>query len=117
MILVAVALGAASLFVARGATAADLGGTEWDSTNSTCGIDEIDFDSDGSAHVYDYVSDDDDTGTWTTNGDRVHIDYDTWYGGIDGSFTDDEHFEGSETWRDDKTHAVKRDECDFELQD
>jgi len=116
--LAALAVGA-MLVAWSGARAAadDLGGTEWDSTNHDCGIDEIDFDSDGSAHVYDYVSEDDDTGKWSVRGNRLHIDYDTWEGGIDGQFTDASHIEGTETWRDEKTHELNHDECNFELQD
>ncbi len=114
--LVAVAIGAMLVMGTEArAASADLGGTEWDSTNNECGIDEIDFDSDGSAQVFDFVSEADDTGQWSVRGNRLHIDYDTWEGGIDGQFTDGTHIAGTETWRDEKTHELNHDECDFEL--
>ncbi|HVZ13458.1 MAG TPA: hypothetical protein VG894_03270 [Bauldia sp.] len=114
--LIAAAIGAILVgWTATRAAADDLGGTEWYSTNDDCGIDEIDFESDGTMHAYDFFSEDDDTGEWSIQGNRIHIEYDSWYGGIDGQFTDGSHIAGTETWKDEKTKAVERDECDFEL--
>ena len=115
----AIAIGAALMFSAgtRAFAASDLDGTTWYATNDDCSVDEVDFDADGSAYIYDYLGDDEDTGRWTLNGQSLHVEYDTWYGGIDGKFIDAGHMEGTDTWREDKTSTVHHNHCEFEMDD
>jgi hypothetical protein len=88
-IVVVVALLAAASFHGVPAAAADeLGGTGWASTGSDCPIDEISFHNDGTLSAYD-VNDDNDTGTWSVDGDTLTIRYDNWPGGETGKITGD----------------------------
>jgi hypothetical protein len=93
----------------------ELGGTSWFTTNDACDIDEIDFSSDGTATIYDIFSDDSDTGHWTLAGEKLTVDYDGWFGGIEGT-VGEKRIEAVETWRSDKTKEVHHDPCIFELE-
>jgi hypothetical protein len=111
--LIAAALALALAGVAH-AEVPELGGTEWYASNDSCGIDEIDIDSDGTATVYDIFGEDEDTAHWTLKGDELSIEYDGWYGGIEG-IVSGKTFEAVETWRSDKTKEVHHDPCIFEM--
>ncbi len=93
---------------------ADLGGTSWDSKNDACDIDGIDFRSDGTASVYELMNGDEDTAHWTLDGNALHLTYDSWYGGIEGSIDSDGRLETTETWRSKETQEIHNDPCIFE---
>lgn len=92
----------------------DLGGTSWTTSNDACGLDGLEFSSDGTVDVYDFAEDNDETGKWTLTGDRLSIEYDNWYGGIEGTVYE-KRIEATETWRSDETNEVHHDPCIFEL--
>ena len=112
-ILIAATLALAACGAVR-AEVPDLGGTAWLATNDTCLIDEIDFASDGTATAYDMFADDEGTGHWTLDGENLTVDYDDWYGGIEGTVSA-KRLEAVETWRSEKTKEVHHDPCIFEL--
>jgi hypothetical protein len=91
----------------------DLGGTSWDSKNDACDIDGIDFRSDGTASVYELMNGDEDTAHWTLDGNALHLTYDSWYGGIEGSIDSGSRLETTETWRSKETQEVHNDPCIF----
>ena len=103
----------ASLAAGPARAQADLGGTTWDATNDACGIDGIDFASDGTATIYDLMNDDEETAHWTMDGNALHLKYDSWYGGIEGTLTDDGRLEATDTWRSKDTQEVHNDPCSF----
>ena len=104
------------LFIAGTAAAqsTDLGGTSWIATNTACDVDGVDFRSDGTADVYSLISDDQDTAHWTVDGDALHLKYDSWYGGIEGSIFSGNRLEATETWRSKETQEIHNDPCIFE---
>ena len=98
------------------AWADDLGDTSWDTVNDACNIDGIDFYSDGTADIYDFVNDDEDTGHWHMEGSTLTVEYDNWYGGIEGTVLDGKRIEATETWQDDETNEMHHDPCIFEIE-
>ena len=88
----------------------DLGGTSWTATNEECDL-QIDFRSDGTAGIYSMFSDDSDTGHWTLDGAALHLKYDTWYGGIEGTLYGDNQIEATQAWRSKETQVVHNDPC------
>ena len=99
-----------------GAQDISLGGTSWDTTNSSCNVDGIDFKADGTADVTD-MSDDQggDTAHWSLDGDALHLKYDNWYGGIEGTIYGGNRIEATETWQSSDPQEVHNDPCIFEL--
>jgi hypothetical protein len=97
------------------AASTDIGETTWYAVNDACGIDAIDFYSDGTADIYDLVSDDSDTARWHLDGTTLTIEYDSWYGGIEGTVFDGQRIEGTETWQDADTLETHHDPCIFEI--
>ena len=108
-----IAVGASVVVASPAKAQSDLGGTSWDATNDACDIDGIDFRSDGTASVYDLMADDEDTAHWTLDGNTLHLKYDGWYGGIEGSIYDDNRLEATETWRSKETQEIHNDPCIF----
>jgi hypothetical protein len=88
----------------------DLGGTAWRSTNKGCDID-IDFRSDGTATVYAFMGVDEDTASWTLDGTVLHLKYDTWYGGVEGTMSDSNRINATVTWQSKSTQVVHNDPC------
>jgi len=114
-ILIAATFAVATCGLAR-AEVPDLAGTAWLATNDACSIDEIDFASDGTAAAYDMFADDEGTAHWTLDGGKLTVDYDDWYGGIEGTVRS-KRLEAVETWRSEKTKEVHHDPCIFERDD
>jgi hypothetical protein len=98
------------------ALADDLDDTSWDTVNSACSIDGIDFYGDGTADIYDLVNDDEDTAEWSVDGTKLTIDYDNWVGGIEGTVFDGERIEATETWQDADTDEMHHDPCILEIE-
>lgn len=112
-------LAAAGVFGSAGIARAQdvaLGGTSWDTTNSSCSVDGIDFKSDGTADVWDMADDQGgDTAHWSLDGDALHLKYDNWYGGIEGTVFGGNRIEATETWQSSDPQEVHNDPCIFEL--
>jgi len=89
----------------------NLVGKTWMAINE-CDL-SIDFKSDGTAEVVD-TSDFDgnhDSAHWTLDGNALHLKYDHWFGGIDGTVTSADHIEATETTRSGSTHVVRYVPC------
>ena len=113
-LLTAVVAISASVVVASPAKAQpDLGESSWDATNKSCDEDVIDFRSDDAADVYQFFGDED-TAHWTLDGNTLHLRFDNWYGGIEGSIYDGNRLEATETWRSKDTQEIHNDPCIFE---
>jgi len=93
----------------------DLNNTTWYAINDACYVDSIDFYDDGTADISDFVDDDYDTARWSLEGDRLTVEYDSWYGGIEGTVFNGERIEATETWQDDESGALHHDPCIFEI--
>ncbi len=97
------------------AQSTDMANTTWYAVNDACYVDSIDFYDDGTADINDFADDDADTGQWTLAGDRLTIEYDNWYGGIEGTVLDGGRIEATETWQDADTNEIHHDPCIFEM--
>jgi hypothetical protein len=94
------------------AQSVNLGGTMWTATSDDCLLD-INFNSDGTAAVHRFAEGDD-TAHWTLNGNAVHLTFDTWYGGIEGTISNTQQIEATVQWTDKSTQTVHNDPCLFE---
>ncbi|HXQ42911.1 MAG TPA: hypothetical protein VN821_16710 [Candidatus Udaeobacter sp.] len=101
----------------------DLANTTWSSSADTgCGID-ISFNSGGTATVMktQVMATHRDTAHWTMEGSELHLTYDNWQGGIEGSFWEGgselginvEAIHATETYQDD-SGATRARACIFE---
>ena len=109
------AAGVLCLTGSAGAQEVALGGTTWDTTNSSCDVDGIDFKPDGTADVWDMTDDQGgDSAHWSVDGDALHLKYDNWYGGIEGTIYGGNRIEATETWRSSQSQEVHNDPCIFE---
>jgi hypothetical protein len=112
-ILMAVSVLTAISGIAAAQTAApqsDLGGTSWTASNDSCDL-GVDFRSDGTADILAMSNADSDTAHWTLDGDSLHLKYDTWYGGIEGTLYGDNRIEATQAWRSKETQVVHNDPC------
>ena len=84
----AIAIGVLALMCDAALAVTDLANTTWSSPGDTgCGI-EISFNPDGTATVskFQQFTTHRDTAHWAMQGTELHLTYDNWQGGIDGSF-------------------------------
>ena len=96
----------------------DLGGTSWEADqllDVECYL-TVTFHADGTATVD--ITDIHPAweAHWTMDGDKLHLTYDRYYGGIDGtrSSTDRRHIDGTETTRDKDTKEVQTVPCNLD---
>jgi hypothetical protein len=113
---IATIVASALAFVPAVASAIELGSTGWRVQNDECNIVAIQFMSDGTAIIYDGVTEDGESGLWALDGNKLTLDYDNWYGGLEGIVASDTRIEASETWRDENTQTVQTDPCVREIE-
>ncbi len=85
-----------------------LGGSHWKGDES-CG--SIYFSDDGTGVVVESFGST--TIQWSLKGDSVHVDFDNWYGGIDGVIREGKRLDAIETWKPDTSQQVMHDNCVF----
>lgn len=120
---VAIAIGVLALAIDTAFAFTNLANTTWSSSSDTdCGI-EISFNSGSTATVLktQLMATHRDTAHWTMEGSELHLTYDNWQGGIEGSLweggselgTNVEAIHATETYQDD-SGATRARSCIFE---
>ena len=110
----AIAAIVAGVFCAPGhAAEMDLAGTDWDATND-CNFDGMGFSPGGVVDIYDTAHNDHDTASWTLDGNKLSVKFETWYGGFEGYVrADGQEIMGEETWLSVKSGKVEHATCTF----